>query len=172
MKPPNSRRPWSSPLADFVAQALDPALAKQGFGQADVVLHWEEIVGPRLAAVTEPLKIQWPPRPPKRDPLAPMEPGALVLRVEGAFALEVQHAAQVIAERVNAHLGWRCVGRLLFRQGPVRKKRRAPRVRPAPSEAVLAEADRASAGLADEELRKAVSRLGAAVLAAREDAED
>ena len=71
---------------------------------------WPEIVGERLAPYCEPVKMQWPRRPAGLDRRRPQEPATLVVRVEGAFALELQHLAPVIIERVNAHYGWRCVG--------------------------------------------------------------
>ena len=54
------------------------------------------------------------------DPDARPEPATLVVRVESAFALELQHLAPLLIERINAHYGWRCVGRLVLKQGPVR----------------------------------------------------
>jgi hypothetical protein len=164
VKAPRANRAWSAPLADFVEKALDPVLAKQGFGQSDVVLHWEEIAGRRLAQASAPLRISWPTRGAKRDPLAPVDPAVLVLQVEGAFALEVQHLAPVILERVNAHLGWRCVGRIQIRQGPVRRPGPLRAEKPSLDPAVRASAQRASAEIADEALRAAVTRLGEAVL--------
>jgi hypothetical protein len=107
------------------------------------------------------MQLQWPARPAKRDPEAPIAPATLVLRVDGAFALEAQHSAAVIIERVNAHLGWRCVDRIAFRQGPLpplREKRSGP---PPPSEAAEAEARRAAAAIGDEALREALTRFGA-----------
>src|ERR1700687_6130953 len=53
--------PWSRPLADLVGPIIDPVLAKRGFGQSDVILYWEEIVGERLAAMPQPLRRHWPP---------------------------------------------------------------------------------------------------------------
>lgn len=44
----------------------------------------------------------------------------LVLRVEGPMALEIQHSADVILERVNRFFGWSAVGKLAFRQAPCR----------------------------------------------------
>lgn len=158
---------WSAPLADFVEGAIHPVLARQGFSQSDVILHWEEIVGARLAQYSEPLRIVWPARAAKRDPLAAAESATLVVRVAGAFAIEAQHLAPVILERVNAHLGWRCVGRLQLRQGPVSGKKAAPVRRPPPDPEALARATDLSAGIADEALRKALTRLGGAVLTRR-----
>ena len=65
------------------------------------------------------------------DPDARPEPATLIVRVESAFALELQHLAPLVIERVNAHYGWRCVGRLVLKQGPVPRPRPA---RPAPPE--------------------------------------
>lgn len=36
---------WSRPLADLVGPIIDPVLAKRAFGQPDVILCWDEIVG-------------------------------------------------------------------------------------------------------------------------------
>ena len=44
-----------------------------------------------------------------------LEPGTLVLRVEGPAAIEIQHLAEVILERVNRFFGWQAVGRIALR---------------------------------------------------------
>ncbi len=74
------------PLADLVGGAVDPVLAKQGFGQSSLILHWDDIVGERFAACSEPIKLQWPPRPAQRQPTPAMEPATLILRVSGGMA--------------------------------------------------------------------------------------
>ncbi len=115
--------------------------------------------------------MQWPPRGAKRDPDAPPTPATLVLRIDGAFALEAQHAAATIVARVNAHLGWRCVAKLAFRQGPLAPLP-GPRARPAPpSAAAMAAARGIAEGIADEGLRESLAKLGARVIdkAARKD---
>ncbi len=43
----------------------------------------------------------------------------LVVRTESAFALEMQHLAPIVIERVNTYYGWRCIGRIVLKQGPV-----------------------------------------------------
>ena len=83
----------AKPLADFVDACLGPALAAQGFAASDVIVAWPDIVGERLAAFTQPLKIEWKRRPRSADPDARPEPATLVVRVESAFALEMQHLA-------------------------------------------------------------------------------
>jgi hypothetical protein len=167
--PRTYRTPYKGPktfaLADLAAKAMDPVLAKQGFGAADIVLHWEEIVGERLARYCEPVKLQWPPRPPKAEPGAGQEPASLIVRVESGFAIELQHVGSMVIERVNSHLGWRCVGRLLLRQGPIGLNRPAPRRKPVDDPVARAEAERQSAGVEDEALRTALTRLGSRILA-------
>ena len=89
------------------------------------------------------------------------EPGTLVLRVEGPAAIEVQHLANVVCERVNRFLGWRAVERLALRQAPLRRgELKASRA------ADPAAAARVAEGLSeinDDDLKAALARLGAAI---------
>jgi hypothetical protein len=159
--------PRPRPLADFLDVCLSPSLAAQGFATSDIIVAWQDIVGERLAAFTQPLKIEWKRKGPNADPDARPEPATLVIRVEGAFALEMQHMAPIIIERVNVYYGWRCIGKLVLKQGPVRrteKKRPAPRV--------LGKADRkrvdaALAPIEEEPLKAALDRLGQAIVGSR-----
>src|SRR5579871_5005528 len=130
-RPPGgvARAPRLVKLADAVAPCIEPAVAKQGFAAADIVMNWADIVGARLAKVCEPIRMQRPPR--QRDG-APRSGATLVVRVEGAFAVEVQHLASVLIERVNARLGWRCVEKIALRQGPVAAHQTSAR-RPGPA---------------------------------------
>jgi hypothetical protein len=92
---------------------------------------------------------------------------SLVVRVEGAFGLEVQHLAPVILERVNAYFGWRCADKLVIRQGRIaRKAETRPRASPPDPEA-LARGRKIAAGIGDETLRESLSQLGALVLSKR-----
>jgi hypothetical protein len=155
------RKPWSQPLADLVAPALKPVIGRYGFDEADLLVFWPDIVGARLAARCEPLRLQWPPRTPRG---AAGEPATLIVRVEGAFAIELQHQASIVVERVNAHVGWRCVGRLALRQGPLGTRRTGPVAVPPPTVAAVARAKARTADVADEALRDALTRLGSRVL--------
>jgi hypothetical protein len=165
---PRPRRAWSRPLADFVHGLVDPVVARQGFGQSDLLLHWDEIAGERLAAICEPVRLIWPPRGPKRSPDAAAEPATLVLRVANGFGLDLQHLAPVLIERVNAHLGWRCVGRLRIDQGRLERRKPAAAARPAaPAPAALARAQALTGGIEDPGLREALDRLGARICEGR-----
>jgi hypothetical protein len=159
--PPARRPPAVRPLADLVSGSVGPVLARHGFGESDVLLHWTEIVGADLADRCQPLRLQWPPR------RVATEPATLVVRVESGSALVLQHMETVIVERLNGYLGWRCVGRLALRQGPV-APRPAPRRTPSSPEPRLVDAAaRAVADFENDELRAVLTRLGARVLQRR-----
>ncbi|WP_020181262.1 DciA family protein [Methylopila sp. M107] len=162
IKPSRAKR-----LSDFLPQAIGPVAAKQGFANGEIVSRWPAIVGPEIAAMTSPQKLSVPPRAPSANPDAPPERATLTLRVEGAFALEIQHRAPEIIERVNAHLGWPCVGQVKIRQGAIPPREAASR-RPAlrePTAAETAAVAAATSGIEDEGLADAVARLGRAALA-------
>ena len=159
-----AKRRGAKALAEFMPDILEGALAARGLGKASLIADWPAIVGESIARFARPIELQWPPRGARRDPGAAAAPATLVLRVDGAFALEAQHAADVIAARVNAHLGWRCVAKIAFRQGPLppqREKRRAPS---APSASAESEAGAAAASVESDDLREALTRLGARVI--------
>ena len=158
MKP---ERRGAKPLAEFMPGIIGETLAARGLGEASLVLNWREIVGEAIARYARPIELQWPPRAAKRDPDARAIGSTLVLRIDGAFALEAQHHAAIIMERVNAHLGWRVVGKIAFRQGqlpPFEPKRRTP---PPPEASSEARARQAAVGIEDDGLRQALTRLGA-----------
>jgi hypothetical protein len=150
----------AKPLAELIEDCIAPALAAQGFAGRSIVSLWPEIVGERLAARTRPLKIDWPKRRPAPGEAA--DPATLVVRVEGAFALEMQQLGPLVVERVNTHLGWRAVGKLVLKQGPVAGPA-PPRPAPKLDAAAAAAVDRQVATVEDEGLREALARLGKAV---------
>jgi hypothetical protein len=145
------------PLADVLHKTLNEAFAKQGFASTELVTRWAEIVGAEIAEHSEPEKIQWS-RPCGGQP---PEPGTLVLRVEGPAAVEIQHLCGIVLERVNRFFGWQAVGSLRLRQAPLRRRRRTPqRANDAEAAARIAAA---LPEIADDKLRAALGRLGAAI---------
>jgi len=134
-------KPARSPpraLADIARKTLNAAFAKQGFASTELVTRWADIVGADIAAHCEPERIRWP-RPAGGD--LP-EPGTIVLRVEGPSAIEV--------------------GALRLRQAPLtRRKAATPMAPDAEKEARIAAS---LTEIADDRLRAALARLGAAVV--------
>ena len=148
----------AKPLSVLLGDVFSDAYAKQGFAARELVTRWSEIIGSELSAHCEPLKIQWP-RPVDGQPV---EPATLVLKVDGPMALEIQHASDVILERVNRFLGWSAVGRLALRQGPLSRRDR-PRSRPSPTAAQLDDVAKTLSSVEDDALRAALARLGASI---------
>jgi hypothetical protein len=159
---------FAKPLRDLLGKVIGETFARQGFASAELVTRWTEIAGAEIAAHSEPIKIQWPrmaspsltaSREGRREFGRP--PGTLILRVEGPSAVEIQHLAGVICERVNRFLGWRAVERIALRQAPLR---RTARKRMATADSTAAARIAASLPeVADEDLRGALARLGAAI---------
>lgn len=133
---------------------------KFGRGAEALQPRWREIVGERLARVTEPVKLT-------RG--RANAGGTLELRVAGAAALLVQHQSAEIIERVNLFLGAGSVEKLRISQGPVRALSETPAAaRPRPRAAPLdaaAETELARAvETAPDNLKSALMKLGRAVL--------
>src|SRR4030081_1781472 len=148
----------AKPLSVLLSDVFSDAYAKQGFAARELVTRWAEIAGPEVAAHSEPLKIQWP-RPVEGQQ---QEPATLVLRVEGPMALEIQHASDVILQRVNRFFGWSAVGRLALRQAPPSRPG-PPQKSPAPEAPGVAKVAETLSSIEDEELRAALARLGASI---------
>jgi hypothetical protein len=162
-------RSFAKPLRDLLGKAVGESFRRQGFASAELVTRWTEIVGPEIAAHSEPMKIQWPRQVAAARPSAPsaaeagwrQQPGTLLLRVEGPAAIEVQHLTDVICERVNRFLGWRAVERVALRQAPLRRGsgRRVPATDPTAAARIAASLPE----IADDDLKQALARLGVAV---------
>jgi hypothetical protein len=153
-----NKQTFAKPLADLVSACVADVFARQGFTSCEVVTHWDEIVGPEVAAVAEPIRMQW--NRARND--SDVEPATLVLRVEGPGAIEIQHMSGMIVERVNRYLGWRAVGRLALRQAPLMRRRAKPERPKLDGVAAAAIAARMT-GITDVGLRAALGRLGAAI---------
>ncbi|MGE0718783.1 MAG: DUF721 domain-containing protein [Alphaproteobacteria bacterium] len=126
--------------------------ARYGFAVAAIVTEWRAIVGTPLADHTLPERLVFP--------TGARREGTLYLRVESAWALEIQHLSHRIVERINGHFGFRAVARLTLRHGPV------PR-RPVPP-APLPEASPPEVAIGGSpELEAALAALGAAMLRPR-----
>jgi hypothetical protein len=157
-EPKAVNKPWKQQakrLADVASACLADSFARQGFASAELVTRWADIVGPEIAELAEPVKLQWP------RTQGEIEPATLVLRVEGPAAIEIQHLSNVILERVNRFLGWRAVERIALRQAPLR--RHSKRERPVPDPEAAAQVAATLNNIEDEPLRAALGRLGAAI---------
>ena len=83
-----------------------------------------------------------------------------MLRVDGPRAIEVQHRAGQILERVNTYFGYRAVAEMRILQAPVTRKVRHPTAASPPMEPTELPA---SARIAHHGLRAALLRLGTGI---------
>jgi hypothetical protein len=96
-------------LPDLLSSLLDPAARRRGLAEAKLLTEWPTIVGPGLAARSQPIRLG---RSTERTG------GVLVLHVAGAAALELQHSERQILERINGFFGYPAVSRLRLIQAP------------------------------------------------------
>jgi hypothetical protein len=147
------RRGGMRPIATEAMRLAAASLRNGGGTLARLKAAWPAVVGSEFAAATWPQKLG-------RD-------GALKLRVAAGIALDVQHRAPLLIERINLFLGRAGVDRLVLVQGPLPLPAAAPRAAvasalPAGEEAALK--DRLSA-IVDPELHAALAGLGRLLLA-------
>lgn len=150
-------------IGSYVTKALDPVARARGFATTALLSDWPAIVGRELAQYTMPDRVIWPRRREETDDDNPrkghrVEGATLVLRIEGPRAIEVQHRTGQILERVNSYFGYRAVTEMRFLQAPIARAAKGRRERKAPLPAYSLPS---SAGIENEGLRRALSRLGA-----------
>lgn len=144
----DERRPGMRAIGMATSRLAGAIAARHGGGVlARLKAHWPAIVGTELAAATWPQALG-------RD-------GVLKLRVAAAIALELQHRAPLLIERINIYLGRPAISRLVLVQGPLPLP---PSPGPAPPPQLATEdaqaIERQLATIADPELRDALIRLG------------
>jgi hypothetical protein len=152
------------PVADWLDHCLEPILAAQGFAASDMISAWPDIVGEEVARFSQPVKIKWPKSRGDYGEMPRNEPAILVVRVEPVFALDLQHQAPVMIERLNRYYGWRCVGRVTLQQGAVRRIAKTSIPQRILNEADARSVEQALKAIGDEALRGALHRLGESLL--------
>ena len=148
-------------LAQRLASGIAKGREKSGRGASIARLRaeWTAIVGPEFARVTRPEALLS-----GRGARAAAKAGGklLRLRVAGAAALEVQHKAGQIVERVNGYFGHAMIDDIRLVQGALAVRAMPPATPPPDARIVTAVAERAAV-VEDPELRAALTRLGARV---------
>jgi hypothetical protein len=86
-------------IGALLAPVVRPALRVRGPALASLLEDWEALVGPEIAARSQPVKLV---------------AGSLTLACAGPDALELQHRAPALIARINQALGGSPVTRLKF----------------------------------------------------------
>jgi hypothetical protein len=147
----DERRPGLRAAGPAVSRLAGPIVARHGGGTlARLKSEWPAIVGAETAAATWPQALG-------RD-------GALKLRTAAAMALELQHRAPLLIERLNLYLGRPAISRIVLVQGPLPLAPARSEAKPLPLDKGDAEAiESRVAEIPDPELRAALVRLGKSV---------
>jgi hypothetical protein len=104
-------------LSQLTKPLMDPLFRRQGFAKKEIVTRWADIVGVALAQSSRPEKISFPRHA--------RQGGTLMVRVEGSFALELQHRQADVLERLNSYFGYQAVDKIVIRQGPLPRDHKA-----------------------------------------------
>lgn len=139
-------------VADLVPEVGQTAFRKFGFIQTSVVSRWGEIVGARLAKVTQPVLI--------RFPTGAKAGGTLHLSICGAHAPMLQHIAPDIMASVNRFFGYAAIAQVRMAHGLAAPKppKPKPELGPAPDNLTANLRD-----IADPELRAVLERMAAGI---------
>ncbi len=123
LNPRMRAQPSARAVSGYIPQLTRKAFEKYGFASVALLTDWANIVGSDVASFTAPERLKWPRGVDAFDETEPgneRRPGAtLVLRVDGPRAIELQHKAHLIIERINASFGYRAVAELRFVQAPI-----------------------------------------------------
>lgn len=146
-------------IAELVPAVGDMAFRKFGFVQAALITRWPEIVGARLARVSQPESLRFV-RGTKAD-------GVLRLTVTGASAPMVQHLTGDLMAAVNRFFGYRAVAKVQLVQGALRREpvRTVPMAPDATAAATATPAPTSASvrSIADPELRAVLEGLAASL---------
>lgn len=104
-------RPLTIALNGLVSKMVGHAFWRRGFNEPALVTQWAAIVGAELAGRTLPVRIAFQ----RKDRTG----GTLHIKVDGAYAIELQHIAPLVIERLNAYYGYAALDRLALHQAPV-----------------------------------------------------
>ncbi len=150
-------------IAEVANGIMDPVLSKRAGINTALLGSWDEIAGDDFADCTRPEKITWPRRDEGPD-RGGYQPGVLTIACEGARALFLTHAQGELIARINGFFGFPAVRQIRIVQKPVSqavvRKRKPPPLRGDAAKRL----DDMMQGIEGEALRKAVERLGTAVL--------
>lgn len=135
-------------LGALIPRLTRPAFKRRSPAGATLMTEWPTIIGPALAAVTEPLRFS---------------AGTLTIACAGPVAMELAHLGPQLMDRINGQIGQAMVQRLRFVQ---RMPTARPVPRPARPAAPVQLPERIATALAevpDEALRAALAKLGRGV---------
>lgn len=140
------------PAGRAVSKIMKPLAAKFGAGKSGLTEHWEDIVGPRFARISTPLRFQ-----------GGRDGRTLLIAAPGPAAALITAAGSAIIERANGYLGPGYIRHIKVQQTRMRdgqlagtKANRTKDLTPRQSEELHLSLENVS----DPDLRDALEKLG------------
>ncbi|MBB36123.1 MAG: hypothetical protein CME88_15700 [Hirschia sp.] len=150
-------RSMSAPLSRTIVKSVLPQLKDTGVSVGVLATNWAEIVGPRLAGLTRPVKIT-------RGKTGRV----LVIEAPSAAAPMIQHQSGIIIQRAKLGGGGQIKAiRIQQTETPASEKKKAEKPRPALTEEQRAHLEEGLADMESDKLRAAFAKLGEAILTRR-----
>jgi len=113
----NPLRSYGTPhVSKLLRRITGRTMNRRGFSDSRMLENWSAIVGPQLAAMSQPVRLS---RSKSVRDGKETAGGVLTVKAEGAIALEIQHLAPQIIDRLNSYYGYAAIARLNIVQGPV-----------------------------------------------------
>jgi hypothetical protein len=134
------------PLGGLIPTVTRHTFRRHNPASAQILADWDIMVGPKVASVTVPRRL---------------DRGVLTIACAGPAAMDLHYMGVEVINRINTHLGGQPVHSLKFTQAGMPRK--ASLEVPKPPEAIL-EAEAAVADLPEGELRSALAALGRVVI--------
>jgi len=159
---PDRRKRGFERTSSLVATRIRKAGEARGFAVTRLITHWDEIVGPDIAAIARPVEVSY-----GRGGFG----ATLTLLTTGAQAPMLEMQKEALREKVNATYGYAAISRIRltqtaptgFSEGRAEFVRK-PKAPPAPDPATVERAQAAASGIDNPELRAALEALAQNVL--------
>ena len=148
-------------ISELANGLIDPVLARRAGISTALLGSWSEIAGEDFADCTRPEKIAWARG---GNEVGGFRPGVLTIACEGARALFLTHAQGELIARINGFFGFPAVRQIRIVQKPVSQTFKHPRKPPPLKGEAAKRLETMMEGIESEALKKAVTRLGTAVL--------
>lgn len=148
-------------LGNIFIPIMRGVLSAEDFVEADIMLHWLDVIGEEIASFCNPLKTRFN-----------VKENIRTLYVEvpvGGFALELRHKENYILEKINAYFGYKAVHKLNIAQNMNMSVRHISAKKEEKIEKPLEETEKKYlseliSGIDDEKLREILTKLGKSVI--------
>lgn len=149
-------------VGDFLGGLISETARKRGFARTEILTLWADLVGPEIAAGSQPAELKWPRA---RLGAGSQNGGTLHIHADGPTALLITHDTPRILERINQLFGYEAVTKIRVSQRALALRQPVRRRVPIITLEDEVRISKAVAGISDERLRTSLERFGRHVAA-------